>query len=126
MTKFYDTVAKTEYDGLIASASPTASVFGVLIRAGEGEIKRGTILAFSDADEKYVILGTDPDGAETLTPSAVLAEDAAVDENADTSAIAYRSGHFVRGSLLTRDAAITKSVEENLRMHGILLSDAIE
>jgi hypothetical protein len=134
MTKYYDTVAETGYDGLVADATPSLEAFGVTIRKGAGELKRGTALAFSSKDELFVPLGTaaapageenDPP-AEVLTPSAVLADDVSVDAESDTTAIAYRAGHFVRGKLIFATGyTLSKTDEEELRKAGILLSDAI-
>jgi len=60
MTKLNENVGSVEYDELINSAEPKADVFNVTLRAQAAEtiLKRGTVLALSDADNKVVVLGT--------------------------------------------------------------------
>jgi hypothetical protein len=112
MSNFYDTVATTEYDGLIASANPPAEVFSVEI-ANTGTartVKRGTILSNSGNDAY-----------------AILAEDVDVPASVDAVGTAYRTGHFVRDLVKSEaGAAVTAAQEDSLRLYGILLSDAVD
>jgi len=112
MTQFNNFVANQEYDGLIASANPPAEVFSVPVAHGAAEktVTRGTVL--ENADEKAY---------------AILADDVLVSASADAIAIAYRTGHFVRGRVKNEDgSAVTAEQEDSLRLYGILLSDAVE
>lgn len=120
------------YDNLIADMYPPADPFTVKIRkeATTAVIyKRGTILALSTGtagDEKLVILGTTAEADETLTANCVLAEDTEVGTEADTMAIAYRTGHFNENVLTVAEGYTLKAADkEALRTAGILLSDAV-
>ena len=109
MTKYYDTVATTEYDGLIASATPPAEVFSVEIPAEDLDLKRGTIL-LNDDDKAF----------------AILTDDVVVTDDAPAVVTAYRTGHFVRDAVVNIDgSAVTAEQEDELRIYGILLSDAV-
>jgi len=115
MTKFYDTVAETKYDGLIVAANPSPQVFSVTIpkAAADATLKRGTILEKSDGDDGTVAY-------------AILADDVEVSKAAAVNAIAYRSGHFARNIVKNTDgSAVTAEQEDALRKYNILLSDAI-
>lgn len=120
------------YDNLIADMYPPADPFTVKIRkevTAAAIYKRGTILALSTGtagDEKLVILGTAAEADETLTANCVLAEDAEVGTEADTVAIAYRTGHFNENMLTVAEGYTLKAADkEALRTAGILLSDAV-
>lgn len=130
------------FDNLIAGMYPPAEVFHICFRkegTAAAEYKRGTLLALSDADGKYVIMGATPqsittgegDGAVTVTENlaanAVLAEDVYVGTKSDEVAVAYRTGHFnANGLIVANDYEITEADKETLRSKGILLSDAVE
>lgn len=120
------------YDGLIVANEPVADVLTVTIRkeAAAATYKRGTVLALSAGtadDGKLVILGSTAATNETLTANCILAEDVEVGTAADVTALAYRTGHFVRNKLAVASGYTLKATdEEELRKAGILLSDAIE
>ena len=116
-------------DNLIADMYPPTDPFMVKIRkeaTAAATYKRGTVLALSAGtagDGKFVILGT----SETLTANCVLAEDTEVGTDADTVAIAYRTGHFNANMLTVAESyTLNAADKEALRTAGILLSDAVE
>ena len=114
MTKHYDTVAETKYDGLIAHATPSPLVFSVVIKKGDAvrELKRGMILTTEKDDEDIAY--------------AILADDITVGEEEDAICTAYRTGHFARNLVFNEDgSAVTPEQEDSLRGYGILLSDVI-
>lgn len=114
-------------DNLVNSTVPPALTTGVLIRAGQGILQRGTVLALSSNGNDMVILGTAPAAGEVLTANCILAEAADASGSAAVPAIAYRTGHFNRPALIAADAyALKRADEEALRSGGILLSDAME
>ena len=116
-----------EYDGLIVDNTPPADAFTVTLRKGQGVLKRGAVLAISSADRAMVLLGTDPDGGETLTANCILCDDTDTGDTADIYGIAYRTGHFNRKGVITKDGTtLGANDEEELRKGGILLSDALE
>ena len=104
-------------DNLIAKNYPPADSFVIELKT-PGEYKRGTVLSL-ESDGKYEVLGSG-----SGTASAVLSDDTL--ENDDT-AVAYRSGHFNRNALIVAaEYELTAADENNLRMSGIFLSDAME
>lgn len=129
-----ETLGTVGYDNLINGLYPPAEPFSVVIRKGAAETtyKRGTVLALSSSDGKYVILGTnaasgDGGAAETLTANAILAEDVTVGTANGETAVAYRTGHFNSNALIAgEDHTISAADKEALRSVGILISDAVE
>ena len=128
-----ETLGTVGYDNLINGSYPPAEPFSVVIRKGAAETtyKRGTVLALSSSDGKYVILGTAaaPDGgtAETLTANAILAEDVTVGTANNETAVAYRTGHFNSNALIMdEEHTFSAADKEALRSVGILISDAVE
>lgn len=130
-----ETLGTVGYDNLINGSYPPAEPFSVVIRKGAAETtyKRGTVLALSSSDGKYVILGTaaapgdDGGTAETLTANAILAEDVTVGTANDETAVAYRTGHFNSNALIMdEEHTFSAADKEALRSVGILISDAVE
>lgn len=130
-----ETLGTVGYDNLINGSYPPAEPFSVVIRKGAAETtyKRGTVLALSSSDGKYVILGTaaasggDDGTTETLTANAILAEDVTVGTANDETAVAYRTGHFNSNALIMdEDHTFSTADKEALRGVGILISDAVE
>lgn len=145
-TKLNGKIAEFDKDGLIASAIPQAEVFTVTLAAGEGTLKRGTVLALG-SDGAYSVLGasTESQGNEgeskqegnadtedaaasaTATANCILADDVELDAAAETNAVAYRTGHFTTQKLIVADGyTLTAADKEALRDVGILLSDVME
>jgi hypothetical protein len=118
--KLNETIGAVEYDGIINSACH-ADVVTVKLKAGQGVLKRGTIVSGEPGTELEAL-------NKTLTVSTlpyILTED--TDATAATVATAYRTGHFNRNKLITADGyTLTAADEGLLRACGILLSDAIE
>ena len=134
-----ESLGSVEYDNLIAGLYPPAEVFCVRLAAGQGSLKRGTLLALKEGGI-LEMLGTDTTGkanavlaepAETGAPAAKTQADEG--QTATTTVpetvpgIAYRTGHFNTNRLLVaEDYEITEADREALRGAGILLSDAVE
>lgn len=113
-------------DNLINSTYPPPLATGVTVRAGQGILRRGTVLALSAENGDYVALGTEPEDGEALTASVVLADPVDAGGSEAAPGVAYRSGHFSRPALIVADGyAMTRKDEEDLRFGGILLSDAL-
>ena len=118
--KLNETIGAVEYDGIINSACH-ADVVTVQIAAGNGTLKRGTIVTGTAGGALAPVSAdiTAANGAYILTDDT--------DVSVATVATAYRTGHFNRNKLITNGSyAITAADEEVLRAAGILLSDAIE
>lgn len=126
-----ETLGTMEYDGLIYDGRHPVDVKTVKIRAGQGELARGTVLALSTGtggDNAMVILGTTAGQNETLTPNCILAEPVDTGDEAGDALIgvAYRSGHFNRNKLIVKENyTFSAADEEELRKGGIYLSDAV-
>ena len=126
-----ETLGTVGYDNLINGSYPPAEPFSVVIRKGAAETtyKRGTVLALSSSDGKYVILGTAAasGGDDGGTANAILAEDVTVGTANDETAVAYRTGHFNSNALIMdEDHTFSAADKEALRSVGILISDAVE
>ena len=119
-------VGDSPVDNLINSTVPPALTTGVHVRAGQGILARGTVLALSSDGEDMVILGTTPNDEELLIANCVLADPVDASGTEASPAIAYRTGHFNRPALIVAEGyVITRTDEEDLRKGGILLSDAL-
>ena len=114
-----ETLGTVGYDNLINGLTPGAEVFSVQIKAGQGVLERGTLLAATDGGMVKVSAAT------TGKANAVLAE--TVDATEAVTGIAYRTGHFNANALIVADGyEITAADKEALRVAGILISDAVE
>ena len=118
--KLNETIGAVEYDCIFNGAC-NADVVTVQLAANSGVLKRGTVLVSIEGCACTPI-------ASSLDVSAspfILADD--VDTSVTTVATAYRNGHFNRNKLITNGSyALSKGDEGLLRVHGILLDDAIE
>ena len=111
-------IGEMEYDALIIGNIPHKQVGSGTIRAVEAEttFKRGTILAKSSADNKLVILGTEPAEGETLTPDCILCDDIIVES--DTTTAVYTAGCFNSNKVITAEGT------DALRKYDIVLQCA--
>lgn len=115
-----ENIGAVEYDGLIASNVPVADVVTVKLAAGTGILKRGTVITGTAGEALAPVAAALASGKITF----ILCDD--TDITAETTATAYRCGHFARNKLLTGGYTLTDADEEILRNAGILLSDAVE
>ena len=114
-----EVIGSVGYDNLINGLTPGAEVFNVQLAAGQGVLKRGTLLATADGGMVKI------SDATTGKANAVLAED--VDATEAVIGIAYRTGHFNANTLIVADGyEITAEDKEALRVAGILISDAVK
>lgn len=120
MTRLDANVGDVNFDNLLYSTEPSADVFGITVKSGQGILTRGTALAI-DADGKMSILGT-----ASTTANCILSE--TVDAtSADATAAAYRTGHFNTQKLIVKSGyTLTAADKEAFRSKGILLSDAVQ
>lgn len=112
-------VAEVEFDGLLDAAYANHTV-GVTVLAGQGILKRGTVLAIN-ADGKAVIAS----GAEGTECRYILRKD--VDTTgADAVAYAYDEGRFIKSRLIVGEGyALTADDIDALRTHNICLADEL-
>lgn len=111
-------------DNLIADMYPPTDVFSVKLKAGQGELQRGTLLA-AGADGSMEKISTETTGkANAVLSDPVDTGDA---EGKAVPGIAYRTGHFNTNRLIVDEGyEITAADREALRVAGILTSDAVE
>ena len=115
-------IGESGQNNLIAKLFPPAEPFGVTIRAGEGELARGTVLVPGD-DGIYTVLNTDTTGKA----NCILADPVDASGTEAVTAVAYRMGHFNSQALIVADGyTLTTADKENLRMGGILLSEMLD
>lgn len=111
------------FDNLINGANPPAEPFSVKVKANQGILKRGSLLATSETEGELELIS----GTTTGKANAVLAEDVDTGTEEAVVATAYRTGHFNANTLIVKDEyEITAADKEALRSVGILLSDAVE
>lgn len=117
--KLNEVIGVMEYDGLIVSCTPATDVVTVKLAAGNGELKRGTVVTGTAGGNLA------PASASLTAAVYILADD--VDATEAVVATAYRTGHFATNKLITAgDYALTAADKEHMRKSGILVSDAIE
>lgn len=120
-------VEERKVDNLIANTFDV-DVFSVVIRKTTAEtfLPKGAVLALSESDDKYVLLGTTAGSNEILTANAILAEDITTSKTEDITATAYRKGHFNRNALtVTEGYTMDNGDREKLRKAGIYLESSI-
>ena len=120
MSRLDENLGSVGFDNLINGLTPAAEVFSVQVKAGQGVLERGTLLATGDSGMEMI--------SETTTgkANAVLAEAVDTGDGDAVEAIAYRTGHFNSNGLIVTDGyEITAADKEALRVAGILISDAV-
>jgi len=111
-------------DNLFAGHEIPVLVKGVTLEAGQGELKRGTVLGKVTASGKYkVVNSANEDGSEVA--DCILADDTDTTDG-DVTAVAYRTGHFNRKALVFGGSDTADTHEQTLRMLGILLSENVK
>lgn len=118
--KLNSTVGAMNYDGLVYDDKFPIDTKTVSLRAGQGELKCGTVLAVSTTSEDYVKVGITPVENETFIADCILADD--VDTTGAVSVIgeAYRSGHFNANNLF---GTLNENDKRALTANGIYLSN---
>jgi len=134
MDNLVNKVGSIDQDNLIARLFPSALTTGVKIAAGEGELKRGTVLARSDSGA-YIVYGTtattgEGDDEETTVvgePSAILVNDVDASGSADVPAVAYCSGNFNPNAVIVADGyELTAADKDTLRKYNIRFTQMFE
>lgn len=114
-------------DNLIAGVFPRGDTTGITLKATKaGLVKRGTILAYSEADGSYAPLTAETKGKA----SVILCDDVDVQEGdveGGVKTAAYVSGNFNRNAVDYGEAESLDHVIVNaLRINGIKLTDMLE
>jgi len=109
-------------DNLIVDGSVPVLTKAVELSAGQGVLKRGTVLGKITTSGQYKIVNsTNADGSQDA--DCILADD--VDTTDSVVAVAYTSGHFNRKALVFGDSDTADTHEARLRELGIFLSDNV-
>ena len=127
-------VGECGQDNLIAGLFPRPFTMGIKVAAGEGLLKRGTILTAKD-DGTYVICGKkvttgEGDNVQTTvnsSPSVVLTMDVDASGTTAVTAVAYRSGNFNPDAVtVAADYTLTAADKDTLRKYDIVFTDMME
>lgn len=119
-TKQADSIS---YDNLFADMSIDVTEKSVTLKAGNGVLKRGTVLGIISASGLAVpVNSANTDGSQSA--DCILADD--VDTTAaDVVAVAYAAGSFNRKALIFGGTDTANPHETRLRELGIFLKDNI-
>lgn len=116
-----EVIANNEYDGLIIGNEPVADVVTVKLAAGNGTLKRGTVITGTAGGELA------PASAALVATDAIYILTDETDATKATTATAYRCGKFNAGRLVAAgDYTLTAADIEVLRKCGIMVDTAIE
>lgn len=134
MVNLHRHVGDMEFDGLITDIYPHVRVGSGVIRKSSGEepvtYKRGTLLAMSGGttgDGALVIMGSEAEENETLTPFGILCDAIEVGTDADEKVAVYVSGCFDPDKLTVADEyELTATDIDNLRIRNIALKAAAD
>ena len=122
MDNLVNKVGEIGQDNLVARLFPRALTFGIKIAAGEGEVKRGTVLA-AKSDGTYTIYG----GEKGTTPSAILVQDVDASGSEDVAAVAYCSGNFNPAAVIVAEGyELTAADRDTLRKYDIYFTQMFE
>lgn len=128
-------VGERGQDNLIARLFPRALTTGIKVAAGEGVLKRGTILAAQE-DGTCVIYGKtavadgedgDTQEATSAVPSYILTEDVDASGDEAVTAVAYRSGNFNPNAVIVGEGyTLTAADKDALRKYDIVFTNMME
>lgn len=120
-----ETLAQMEYDQLLKGGVRPVDTFGIDLKAGQGLLERGTVLAPDETDGSMVILGEDTTG----TANCILCDDVDTGTSASADsipAVAYSAGEFLLNRLIVEDDYVLSDEDvESLRIRNIILYDGI-
>lgn len=106
-----------DQENLIAAPYPQLIVGSYKLAAGQGVVKRGSLMEIKEGDA-----GTLVDAAITAgNPVFVVADDVDTTDGV-AGCVGYRSGHFFTDGLITKDYTLTKADLEKLRQFNIYTS----
>lgn len=115
---FYEGIGKYTPDKLISGGDVPILVSGITLAAGQGILKRGTVVGIESTNKKgKVVDNTSTDGSEK--PVGILTDD--VDTDSEVTTTMYISGLFNRDALIFGGDDIAEDHELRLRELGIFL-----
>lgn len=122
MPNAYEKLGACTFDNLIAGNTIPIMTQSATIKAGEGQLVRGTVLA-AGSDGKLKQLATESAGASEV-PYGILCDN--VDATSDAVAEVYVSGQFNANALVTKaEYQMTAADIKALRDGGIYIENAV-
>ncbi len=122
MSNAYEKLGACTFDNLIAGNTIPIMTQSATIKAGEGQLVRGTVLA-AGSDGKLKQLATESAGASEV-PYGILCDN--VDATSDAVAEVYVSGQFNANALVTKaEYQMTAADIKALRDGGIYIENAV-
>lgn len=116
-----------EYDNLFAGTSIPVEMKGITLKAGQGVLKRGTVVGIITASSLALeVDSTATDGSQVA--DCILTDDVDTGEAGATTNVpttAYVSGLFNRKALIFGGTDTANNHETTLRQKGIFLKDNI-
>jgi hypothetical protein len=128
-------IGESFQDNLIAGPRFPVQYKGVQFAAGQGPLKRGTVLAILDSgsavvvDSSHTVEINEEDVPDRNMPDCILAEDIDTGTASGGSAIdavAYSAGYFIRGSLIFGGNDTWQTHEMEMRKLNMHLSASID
>ena len=113
-------------DRLVADNAIPLTTKGIAVAAGQGTLKRGTLVGPGE-DGSYRVTGSaEKDGGGKTCCDCILADD--VDTSGEDAVVtaAYVTGSFNRGAVILAEGADIGSYETDLRRLGIFLKSVQE
>lgn len=124
MKQLYRTIGESLPDNLIAGSKWTIGTKGVTLAAGQGQLKRGTVLGIiTDSGEAVAVDSAKSDGSQM--PDCILADDTDTASGAVTAA-AFSAGEFIRGSLIFGGTDIWQTHEQEMRRLNMHMSASVD
>lgn len=117
MALYNSKVGEMTHDNLFASAEMRQICQSVTVAAGQGTLKRGTVVALDGGKAKIMASG--------LTPHGVLCD--TVDATADEVAEVYVTGCFNKAALIVADGyELTAEDVNTMRNGGIFVENIVD
>jgi len=114
-----ETIGKLEQDNLIFDTTHPIDVKSITLVGGKNFIKRGTLINSN---------GEVWSGKSNEIADCILCDDIDTGTTGGSSMVvaAYRSGHFIRQSIIVAEGkTLSPEAETQLRNNGIFLSNAV-
>lgn len=119
----YEVLGSVTYDNLIGGTEIELLTTGVTLAAGQGVVKRGTVMGKVLATGKGKITDkTNTDGSQIA--KYVVIQDVDTTDS-DVMAVCYKTGIFNRGALKFGGLSTAEDHEDELRNAGIFLKDEL-
>lgn len=121
MSNLYQAEGAFEYDNLIAGNGITMITKGVLLKSGQGILKRGTVLGVVTDDGLAVMVDKTKTNGSQICDS-ILTDDIDTGTTDNVIATAYITGYFDKKALVFADETTINDCETELRKLGIYVT----